>query len=69
MSKHLSGKDFDIMVGGLLVHVLSASLKITDNRKVKYVKGVPVGHFDGDVENMEGFEHAWDREERHDQKS
>lgn len=26
-------------------------------------------HFDGDVENMEGFEHAWDREERHDQKS
>ena len=49
MAMHLSGKDFDIMVGGILIHVLSASLKITDNRKVKYVKGVPVGFFDGDV--------------------
>ena len=25
-------------------------------------------HFDGDVENMEAYEHAWDREERHDNK-
>ena len=25
-------------------------------------------HFDGDVENMEAYEHAWDREEKHDNK-
>lgn len=25
-------------------------------------------HFDGDVEDAEAYEHAWDREERHDNK-
>ena len=48
--KTLGGKDFDIFVGDKMVHVIEASVKITDGRKVKYVRGVPVGFIDGPVE-------------------
>ena len=48
--KALGGKDFDIFVGDKMVHIIEASVKITDGRKVKTVRGVPVGFFDGPVE-------------------
>ena len=48
--KALGGKDFDIFVGDKMVHIIEASVKITDGRKVKYVRGVPVGFIDGPVE-------------------
>jgi hypothetical protein len=49
MNKHLSGKDFDTMIGDKLVHVIEASVKITDGRKPKMVRGVVVGYVDGPV--------------------
>ncbi len=48
--KHLGGKDFDTFIGDKLVHVAEATVKITDGRQVKYVRGVPVGYIDGKVE-------------------
>jgi hypothetical protein len=48
--KALGGKDFDIMIGDKMVHVIEASVKITDGRKVKYVRGIPKGFIDGPVE-------------------
>ena len=48
--KALGGKDFDIFIGDKMVHVIEASVKITDGRKVKYVRGVPVGFIDGPVD-------------------
>ena len=48
--KALGGKDFDIFVGDKMVHIIEASVKITDGRKVKYVRGVPGGFIDGPVE-------------------
>lgn len=48
--KALGGKDFDIFVGDKMIHVIEASVKITDGRKVKYVRGVPKGFIDGPVE-------------------
>jgi hypothetical protein len=47
MQKHLGGKDFDTMIGDKLVHVIEASVKITDGRKPKVVRGVVVGYVDG----------------------
>lgn len=48
--KALGGKDFDIMIGDKMVHVIEASVKITDGRKVKYTRGIPTGYIDGPVE-------------------
>lgn len=48
--KHLSGKDFDAFIGDKMVHIIEASVKITDGRKAKSVRGVPVGYVDGPVE-------------------
>lgn len=48
--KVLGGKDFDCFIGSALVHVIEATVKITDGRKVKYVRGVPKGFIDGPVE-------------------
>ena len=48
--KALGGKDFDIFIGDKMVHVIEASVKITDGRKVKYIRGVPKGYIDGPVE-------------------
>lgn len=48
--KALGGKDFDIMIGDKMVHVIEAQVKITDGRTVKKVRGVPVGFIDGPVD-------------------
>ena len=48
--KALGGKDFDIMMGDSMVHIIEANVKITDGRKVKYTRGVPDGFIDGPVE-------------------
>jgi len=49
-TSHLTGKDFDAFIGDKMVHVAEATVKITDGRQVKYVRGVPVGFIDGKVE-------------------
>lgn len=45
----ISGKDFDVMIGDLLVHVEAMSATISDNRKAVQSGGVPDGYVDGDV--------------------
>lgn len=45
----IGGKNFDINLGDLLIHVESATLDITDNTAVVQDKGVPNGFVDGDV--------------------
>jgi len=49
MGQHISGQDFDVMVGDLLVHVEAMSASITDNRKSVQSGGVPNGYVNGDV--------------------
>lgn len=49
MKKHLTGKDFDVFIGDKMIHVAEAKVTITDGRKPKYVRGVPVGYVDGPV--------------------
>ena len=50
MGQRISGKNFDINLGDLLVHVSKATLEITDNTAVAKDNGVPNGWVDGDVE-------------------
>ncbi|KMN20490.1 phage protein [Pseudomonas weihenstephanensis] len=45
----IGGKNFDVNLGDLLVHVESCTLDITDNSAVAQTRGVPDGHVDGDV--------------------
>lgn len=45
----IGGKNFDVNLGDLLVHVESCTLDITDNTAVAQTRGVPNGHVDGDV--------------------
>lgn len=45
----IGGKNFDVNLGDLLVHVESCTLDITDNTSVAQTRGVPNGHVDGDV--------------------
>ena len=45
----IGGKNFDVNLGDLLVHVENCTLDITDNTAVAQSKGVPDGHVDGDV--------------------
>ena len=45
----IGGKNFDVNLGDLLVHVESCTLDITDNTAVAQTGGVPNGHVDGDV--------------------
>lgn len=49
MAQHISGQDFDVMVGDLLVHVETMSASITDNRKSVQSGGVPNGYVNGDA--------------------
>ena len=49
MPAKIGGKNFDVNLGDLLVHVESGTLDITDNSAVAQTKGVPNGHVDGDV--------------------
>lgn len=45
----IGGKNFDVNLGDLLIHVETCTLDITDNSAVAQDRGVPNGHVDGDV--------------------
>ncbi|NWD54271.1 DUF2597 family protein [Pseudomonas veronii] len=45
----IGGKNFDVNLGDLLVHVESMTLDITDNSAVAQDRGVPNGYVEGDV--------------------
>lgn len=45
----LSGMNFNVNIGDIMVHVDTATLSITDNSAVAQTSGVPDGHVDGDV--------------------
>ncbi|WP_417762181.1 phage protein [Shewanella sp.] len=45
----LSGMNFNVNMGDLLVNVDTATLTITDNSAVSITSGVPDGYVDGDV--------------------
>ena len=45
----IGGKNFDVNLGDLLVHVENCTLDVTDNTAVAQSRGVPNGHVDGDV--------------------
>ncbi|MHC8330204.1 phage protein [Pseudomonas sp. LB1P83] len=49
MAARIGGKNFDVNLGDLQVHVDNITLDITDNTAVAQSKGVPNGHVDGDV--------------------
>ncbi|MDF2641869.1 MAG: tail tube [Pseudomonas sp.] len=49
MAARIGGKNFDVNLGDLKVHVEAATLDITDNSAVGQTRGVPNGHVDGDV--------------------
>lgn len=49
MSNHISGQDFDVMIGDIMVHVESMNASITDNRKAVQTRGIPNGFVNGDV--------------------
>ncbi|WP_431078103.1 DUF2597 family protein [Pseudomonas siliginis] len=49
MTAKIGGKNFDISVGDLTIHVEACTLDITDNTAVAQTRGVPNGHVDGDV--------------------
>ena len=50
MGQRISGKNFDVNIGDMLVHANKATLEITDNSAVAKDRGVPNGWVDGDVE-------------------
>ena len=52
----IGGKNFDVNLGDLLVHVENCTLDVTDNTAVGQSKGVPDGHIDGDVSASGEFE-------------
>ena len=52
----IGGKNFDVNLGDLLVHVESCTLDITDNTAVAQSRGVPDGFVDGDVAASGEFE-------------
>lgn len=52
----ISGMNFDVNLGDLLVHIEKATLDITDNSAVAQTGGVPDGHVDGDVSASGEFE-------------
>ncbi|MBC3410083.1 DUF2597 family protein [Pseudomonas sp. SWRI51] len=52
----IGGKNFDIALGDLQVHVESCTLDITDNSAAAQTRGVPDGYVDGDVSASGEFE-------------
>ncbi|QXH67797.1 phage protein [Pseudomonas asgharzadehiana] len=52
----IGGKNFDINLGDMQIHVESCTLDITDNTAVAQSRGVPNGHVDGDVSCSGEFE-------------
>lgn len=49
MGQRIGGKDVDIMVGDLMVHVNTYSISIDDGTAVSKTRGVPNGYVDGDT--------------------
>lgn len=49
MSKKLTGRDIDVMVGSLMVHVQEVSLSIEDGTTTTTTRGVPDGYIEGAV--------------------
>ncbi|WP_433736423.1 phage protein [Pseudomonas putida] len=49
MGARIGGKNFDVNIGDLQIHVEKISLDITDNTTVAQTGGVPDGYVDGDV--------------------
>lgn len=49
MAQRLSGKNFDITLGDISMHVEKATLSIEDNSATVKDRGVPNGWVDGDV--------------------
>lgn len=45
----IGGKNFDVNLGDLLIHVENCTLDVTDNTAVAQSRGVPNGHVVGDV--------------------
>lgn len=45
----IGGKNFDVNLGDMLVHVSNITLDITDNTAVAQSHGVPDGYVEGDV--------------------
>ena len=45
----IGGKNFDVNLGDIALHVESCTLDITDNSAVAQTRGVPDGYVDGDV--------------------
>lgn len=45
----LSGMNFKVNMGDIMLHVDTATLTISDNSAVSQTSGVPDGHVDGDV--------------------
>ncbi len=56
MSQHISGQDFDALIGDLMVHFEAMSATITDNRQATQSGGVPDGYVNGDVSCSGEFE-------------
>ena len=52
----IGGKNFDINLGDLQIHVESCTLDITDNTAVAQTRGVPNGTVEGDVAASGEFE-------------
>ena len=52
----IGGKNFDINLGDLQIHIENCTLDITDNTTVAQSGGVPNGHVDGDVAASGEFE-------------
>jgi hypothetical protein len=49
MGKRIGGRDIDIMVGDMMVHVESFSASIDDGKSVSKTRGVPNGKVAGEV--------------------
>lgn len=49
MGRRISGKDLDVMLGDLMVHVENITLNIEDSTTVAKTRGVPNGHIHGEV--------------------
>lgn len=45
----IGGKNFDVSLGDIALHVENCTLDITDNSAVAQTKGVPDGYVEGDV--------------------
>lgn len=45
----IGGKNFDVSLGDIALHVENCTLDITDNSAVAQTRGVPDGYVDGDV--------------------